>query len=91
VVQRLRAIPGVTCAEPGGAFYAYPNVGAALGGNGIANTIEFAGKLLAEAHVVVVPGEVFGTTRQVRISYTTSLGELELGLDRLHKFVVGHS
>ena len=91
VVQRLRAIPGVTCPEPRGAFYVYPNVGVAIGGNGIANTMQFAEKLLAEAHVAVVPGEAFGTTRQVRISYATSLGELERGLDRLHKFVVRHS
>jgi aspartate aminotransferase len=91
VLGRLRAIPGVTCAEPLGAFYVYPNVSVALGGNGIANTLQFAEKLLAEAHVAVVPGEAFGTASHIRISYTTSLGELERGLDRLHQFVVGHS
>jgi aspartate aminotransferase len=91
VLGRLRAIPGVTCPEPGGAFYCYPNVKAALGGKGISDTMQFAEKLLAEAHVVVVPGEAFGTTRHVRISYTTSLPELERGLDRLHKFIVRHS
>jgi aspartate aminotransferase len=91
VVGRLHAIPGVTCAEPRGAFYAFPNVGVALGGNGIANTLEFAEKLLEEAHVAVVPGEAFGTERHIRISYATSLGELERGLDRLHQFVARHS
>ncbi len=91
VLGRLRAIPGVTCAEPRGAFYVYPNVGVALGRNGIANTLQFAEKLLTEAHVAVVPGEAFGTARQVRISYTSPLGELERGLDRLHQFVVRHS
>ena len=87
VVARLRAIPGVHCAEPKGAFYAYPNIGAALGKNGIANTMQFAERLLAEAHVAVVPGEAFGTDRHVRISYATSMKELERGLDRIHKFI----
>jgi len=91
VVGRLRAIPGVTCAEPRGAFYAYPNVGVAIGRNGIANTLQFSEKLLAEANVAVVPGEAFGTDRHVRISYATSLHELERGLDRLHQFVVKNS
>ena len=87
VVPRLRAIPGVRCAEPKGAFYAYPNIGAALGKNSIANTMQFAERLLAEAHVAVVPGEAFGTDRHVRISYATSMKELERGLDRIHKFI----
>jgi aspartate aminotransferase len=89
VVNRLRAIPGVTCAEPSGAFYAYPNISAVLGKNGIADTVEFSERLLAEAHVAVVPGEAFGSDRHVRISYATSMAELERGLDRLHKFLGG--
>jgi aspartate aminotransferase len=88
VVERLRRIPGVACAEPKGAFYAYPNIGVALGRNGIGNTLEFAERLLEKAHVAVVPGEAFGTDKHVRISYATSMHELERGLDRLHKFIV---
>src|SRR5215813_10181502 len=91
VVQRLRAIPGVQCAEPRGAFYAYPNVGVVIGKNGIGNTLQLAERLLAEAHVAVVPGEAFGTDRHVRISYATSMRELERGLDRIHQFVVKNS
>jgi aspartate aminotransferase len=91
VVDRLRAIPGVTCASPRGAFYAYPNIGVAIGRNGIGNTLQFSEKLLTEANVAVVPGEAFGTDRHVRISYATSLHELERGLDRLHQFVVKNS
>ncbi len=87
VVRRLREIPGVKCAEPKGAFYAYPNIGVALGKKGIQNTLQFSEKMLAEAHVAVVPGEAFGTDRHVRISYATSLGELERGLDRIHRFI----
>ena len=87
VVQRLRAIPGVTCQEPRGAFYAYPNIGTALGRGGIQTPQQFAERLLAVAHVAVVPGEAFGTDRHVRISYATSMKELERGLDRMHQFI----
>jgi len=91
VVSRLRAIPGVLCAEPRGAFYAYPNIGVAIGKSGIQNTLQFSERLLSEAHVAVVPGEAFGTEQHVRISYATSMKELERGLDRIHKFVVQYS
>jgi aspartate aminotransferase len=91
VVERLRAIPGVTCQEPRGAFYAYPNVGVVLGKNGIGSMQQLAERLLAEVHLAVVPGEAFGTDRHVRISYATSMKELERGLDRLHGFIVKHT
>jgi aspartate aminotransferase len=91
VVKRLRAIPGVRCAEPRGAFYAYPNVGVVLGQSGIGDTLQFSERLLAEAGVAVVPGEAFGTAQHVRISYATSMHELERGLERLHQFIVKHS
>ena len=87
VIGRLRAMPGVTCAEPRGAFYAYPNIGVAFR-NGIANSVQFAERLLEKAAVAVVPGEAFGTERHVRISYATSMHELERGLERLHRFIV---
>ena len=87
VINRLRQIPGVTCAEPRGAFYAYPNIGGALGRNGIQTTLQFAEQLLAKANVAVVPGEAFGTDRHVRISFAASLHDLERGLDRIHKFI----
>jgi aspartate aminotransferase len=88
VVERLRAIPGVKCAMPQGAFYAYPNVAAALGKNGIQNTLQLSERLLAEAHVAVVPGEAFGTDHHFRLSYATSMHELERGLERIHQFLV---
>jgi aspartate aminotransferase len=89
VIERLRAIPGVTCSEPKGAFYAYPNLGAAFASLGISSAIQFAEQLLDKAAVAVVPGEAFGTDRHVRISYATSLHELERGLDRIHRFIAG--
>jgi aspartate aminotransferase len=91
VVQRLRAIPGVTCQEPRGAFYAYPNLGVLIGKPGIKDTLQLSERLLAESHVAVVPGEAFGTDRHVRISYATSMHELERGLERIHQFVVKNS
>jgi len=91
VVARLRQIPGVQCAEPQGAFYAYPNVSVVLGRNGIQNTLQLAERMLAEAHVAVVPGEAFGTDRHVRISYAASMHELERGLDRIHRFIAQNS
>jgi aspartate aminotransferase len=91
VVARLRAIPGVTCAEPRGAFYAYPNMGVVLGKSGIQNTQQLAERLLADAGVALVPGEAFGTSRHVRISYATSMEELVRGLDRIHQFIIKHS
>ena len=86
VMDRLRKMPGVKTQTPQGAFYAYPNVSGAFG-SGIANSFEFAEKLLAEEHVALVPGEAFGTTEHIRISYATSMKELERGLDRLERFI----
>jgi aspartate aminotransferase len=91
VVARLRDIPGVKCSEPRGAFYAYPNVGVVIGKSGIQNTLQLSERLLSEAHVAVVPGEAFGTDQHVRISYATSMKELERGLDRIHQFIVKNS
>jgi aspartate aminotransferase len=87
VIGRLREIPGVSIVVPKGAFYAYPNISVAYGGGKVKNSLEFAEKLLGEAHVAVVPGEAFGTADHVRISYATSMHELERGLDRLHRFI----
>jgi aspartate aminotransferase len=91
VVKRLCAIPGVSCTNPRGAFYAYPNLGVVIGRNGIGNSLQLSERLLADAHVAVVPGEAFGTDHHVRISYATSMHELERGLDRIHQFVVKNS
>ena len=88
VIDRLRQIPGVKIGVPKGAFYAYPNIGVALGKGGIRTSMQFAEELLKKAHVAVVPGEAFGTEEHIRISYATSMEELKRGLDRLHQFIV---
>jgi aspartate aminotransferase len=87
VVKGLRAIPGVKCTLPEGAFYVYPNMSAFFGRGGINSASDLAGKLLREAHVATVPGEGFGTREHIRISYATSIGELDRGLERLRKFL----
>lgn len=86
IVAGLRAIPGVRCTMPEGAFYAYPNVSEFFGRGGLRAASDVAGRLLREAHVATVPGEGFGTTDHIRISYATSAGEIDRGLDRMRKF-----
>src|ERR1700751_2648046 len=87
VVNRLRQIPGVTIETPKGAFYAYPNISVAFRSGRVKNSLDFSNQLLDKSHVAVVPGEAFGTDDHVRISYATSMHELERGLDRLHRFI----
>ena len=87
VVPRLNRIPNVTCTIPAGAFYAYPNISAVLARGKVKSAFEFAEQLLERSHVAVVPGEAFGTAEHVRISYATSMTELERGLDRIEEFV----
>jgi aspartate aminotransferase len=85
VVNGLRSIPGVTCVQPEGAFYAYPNVSSFFKGGKVKSAADVAGKLLREAHVATVPGEGFGTTDHIRVSYATSKAELDRGLERMRK------
>ena len=89
VISGLRAIPGIRCSKPEGAFYAYPNISAFFGRGGLKAAADVAHRLLHEAHVVTVPGEGFGTREHIRISYATSHGELERGLERMKKFFAG--
>jgi aspartate aminotransferase len=86
VIDRLREIPAVSCTEPGGAFYAYPNISTSFV-RGIRDTMDFSVKLLERAHVAVVPGEAFGTKEHIRISYATSMELLDKGLTRIAEFM----
>lgn len=89
IVEGLRAIPGITCEWPGGAFYAFPNVSAYLGDgkNALAKSCtELSQLLLERAHVALVPGEAFGAPGFLRLSYATSLERIDEGLRRLEKF-----
>ena len=82
-LEALNRIPGITCVKPQGAFYVYPNVSAYFGKAGIGSAAEVARRLLHEAHVVTVPGEAFGTRDHIRLSYATSLKEIQRGLERM--------
>jgi aspartate aminotransferase len=86
VVKGLRAIPGVQCTMPEGAFYAYPNISSFIGRGGVKSASDVAGRLLREAHVATVPGEGFGTREHIRVSYATSFTELDRGLERMRNF-----
>ena len=86
VVDGLRAIPGLTCASPNGAFYAYPNVSHYFGRDGLNSASDAARRLLHDAHVVVVPGEAFGTQDHLRLSYAVAEDRLAEGLQRMQKF-----
>jgi aspartate aminotransferase len=86
IVAGLRAIPGIKCVNPEGAFYVYPNVSSYLKKDGLADTTVLAEKLLEGAHVAVVPGPAFGTHQHLRLSYATSLDLIDEGLRRLKAF-----
>ena len=88
VVDRLRAIDGVRCPMPEGAFYVYPDVSAFFGartpgGDTIDDSSDLCFYLLEEHHVALVPGTAFGVDDGLRISYASSMDDLETGLDRI--------
>jgi aspartate aminotransferase len=87
VVKGLRSISGIRCTLPEGAFYAYPNVSSFFGRGGVKSASDLAGKLLREAHLATVPGEGFGTRDHIRVSYATSVAEIDRGLERMRKFL----
>ncbi len=94
ILEGLRAISGVTCNAPDGAFYVFPNFGVrvvngsprALTASGTPDTTALARQLLKREHVVVVPGEAFGAPGFLRFSYATSIERIEEGLRRLERF-----
>ncbi len=91
MTSMLNAIDGVTCAEPEGAFYCYPNVtgllGRELGGRVSTSSSELAAALLETIKIAVVPGEAFGTPGYFRFSYALGDADLVEGLERLTALV----
>ena len=87
VYQRLQAIPNLRCPKPQGAFYAFPDVSAYLkgsvGGAALKTGDDLAAYLIDTAHVAVVGGTDFGAPDHIRISYATSMENLERGLERI--------
>lgn len=82
IVQRLRAIPGLTVPEPQGAFYVFPDVSAFLGGD-LHTDVALADHLLETAHIATVPGSVFEGAGHLRLSYACSREDIEKGIGRL--------
>ena len=91
IVSMLNDIPGVTCPEPFGAFYAYPSVKELLGkdiaGHVAHTSQELSALLLDEVEVAVVPGEAFGTPGFLRLSYALSDNDLTEGVSRMARFL----
>ncbi len=87
MLAKLRAIPGVSCTTPEGAFYVYPNLSKFIGKGGIKSATELATRLLHEAHVVTVPGEAFGTAEHIRISYPVTKQNIDEGTRRMGEFL----
>ncbi len=88
VLTALKSIPGIRCATPSGAFYAYPNISALYGRGGIRSSLDFTKALLDRARIAVVPGEAFGTAEHIRISYATSMETIERGMEAFKDFVL---
>jgi len=86
IVRKLNEIEGISCIEPQGAFYVFPNVSGCLKGE-IKNSTDFSIQLLEKARVAAVPGSAFGAEGHVRISYACSKENIEKGLERIEEFV----
>lgn len=87
VYDKLIQIPGFSCIKPQGAFYLFPNVKEAVVLAGYETVDEWAKALLEEEKVALVPGTGFGAPHNVRLSYATSLEQLEKALERIHRFM----
>lgn len=85
VVAGLNALPGVSCIESDGTFYAFPSFHGAIDAMGCANDVELGELLLEKAEVALVPGSAFGTPGHMRLSYATSQEALDQALARLGK------
>jgi aspartate aminotransferase len=88
LLQALKEIPGLKCDEPEGAFYAFPNVTGCFGGR-LRNSDEFGRQLLEKEQTVVTDGAGFGCEGHIRLSYATSMSQLEEGVRRIKRFVEG--
>lgn len=87
MVTRINNIAGLSCIIPKGAFYVMMNItgliGKEIGGKVLKNSMDLAEVILEKAKVAVVPGLAFGTDEFVRLSYATSLSNIEKGFDRI--------
>lgn len=91
MAARLNAIAGVNCVEPTGAFYCFPDVsthyGRTLGGIEVTDSMSFARAAIEAAKVALVPGAPFGEDSCVRLSFATSMENIDKGLDRIEELL----
>ena len=91
IVGALNGMEGISCYKPKGAFYVFPNISSFFGksyeGKKIENSMDFCTLLLEHAHVATVPGIAFGDDRFMRVSFATSLEDIEEGMARLKAFI----
>jgi aspartate aminotransferase len=91
MLQRLRAMPDITCPQPDGAFYAFPRISAYYGrrhnGQVVDGSMAFSRLLLEHEKVATVPGLAFGDDAHMRLSYSTSMAQIEEAMDRLERFL----
>jgi aspartate aminotransferase len=92
IVEKLNRIPGVSCMLPQGAFYVFPNIAGLQGrqykGKTLRTSADWAAYLLEEGNVAVIPGGEFGHDDHLRLSYATSMENIEKGLERIRDAVV---
>jgi len=93
MVERLNKIEGVSCINPSGAFYAFPNITKILekeieyNGKNINNSLELADYILNKAEVALIPGSAFEAEGYLRLSYATSMEDIQEGLDRIENIL----
>jgi aspartate aminotransferase len=91
IVLRLNKIKGVSCLIPQGAFYAFPNIkklfGKKFNDREISSSLDLTGFLIEEMNVAVVPGIAFGDDNYIRLSYATSMENIQKGIDRIEQGV----
>jgi aspartate aminotransferase len=85
LLAALKEVPGLSCNEPEGAFYAFPNITECLKGK-TKTSAEFANRLLTEEQTVVTEGAAFGAEGYIRLSYATSMEQLREGVERIKRF-----
>ena len=83
----INGLTGFRCRPCDGAFYAFPEINAALESLGLRNDTDFCERLLEQRGVALVPGSAFGSPGHVRLSFATGMESLRAALDRLHLFV----
>lgn len=89
IVELLNQIDGVNCSLPDGAFYVFPNVSRffnkSYDGRFLSSALDLTKFLLEEAKVAIMPGEVFGSSEHIRIHYSASMKDIEIGIGRINK------